>query len=278
MYGDAGGAWSHRWTLSPAKIAASGGQRRCWGGAMVVEVAGGGDGGGGRQWWRWRRRSPVVVVLAGWSGLSEYEKYHLANKQAELEINFDMFIFDEGAKADQMIRKMSAKFMQLECTDSPHLCGSCIPLTRKKVTIRSPVHPSAVCGFFFHPLLKDYRLLLVHPKGNRFEYFVYSLGSQQWRKLADLSYRPGAFDQPIIMNGALHWRISNEGTKEYHHVMMFNMGTEKFRAMPYSKTEYNKRMRHSYAILLESKGKLANRCNWVGFGGDMVNQINELEW
>ncbi|KAI8531619.1 hypothetical protein RHMOL_Rhmol11G0150500 [Rhododendron molle] len=43
----------------------------------------------------------------------------------ELEINFDKFIFDEGAKADQMIRKMSAKFMQLECTDSPHLCGSC---------------------------------------------------------------------------------------------------------------------------------------------------------
>lgn len=96
----------------------------------------------------------------------------------------------------------------------------------------------------------------MHPKGNRFEYFVYSLGSQLWRKLDDLSYRPGAFDQPIIMNGALHWLIiSNEGTKEYHHIMMFNMGTEKFGAMPYPKTEYNKRMLHSYAILLESKGK-----------------------
>lgn len=96
----------------------------------------------------------------------------------------------------------------------------------------------------------------MHPKGNRFEYFVYSLGSQLWRKLDDLSYRPGAFDQPIIMNGALHWLIiSNEGTKEYHHIMMFNMGTEKFGAMPCPKTEYNKRMLHSYAILLESKGK-----------------------
>lgn len=77
----------------------------------------------------------------------------------------DMFIFDEGAKANQMIEKTGAKFMQSEV---PVLSGSyngllvfrpispssltfvCNPLTGDKVTIRSLVHP----GVFFHPLTK----------------------------------------------------------------------------------------------------------------------------
>lgn len=56
------------------------------------------------------------------------------------------------------------------------------------------------------------------------------------------------------------------------------MGTEKFCAMPYPKTEYNEWMRHSYAILLESEGKLAFCCVygssfWVWVWEDYQDRI-----
>ncbi|KAF7128156.1 hypothetical protein RHSIM_Rhsim11G0104100 [Rhododendron simsii] len=75
----------------------------------------------------------------------------------------DMFIFDEGAKANKMIKKMGAKLMHLEAPPhKPLLCGSCNgllvfrpwfpsslsficnPLTREKITIQAPANPGII--------------------------------------------------------------------------------------------------------------------------------------
>ncbi|XP_058191708.1 putative F-box protein At3g23260 [Rhododendron vialii] len=107
---------------------------------------------------------------------------------------FDMFIFDERARAKKMIKKISAELMHLESPHTPHLYGSCNgllvfrerfprrlyfvwnPLRGERVTIRPLVHESMVCGFFFHPLTKDYRLLFMYLDGMDFKFFLYSLG------------------------------------------------------------------------------------------------------
>ncbi|KAF7126396.1 hypothetical protein RHSIM_Rhsim11G0104400 [Rhododendron simsii] len=203
----------------------------------------------------------------------------------------DMFIFDEGAKANQMIKKIGAEFMHLEASHVPILSGSCDglllfrpnfpsslsivcnPLTGEKVTIRAPVDPVIVCGVFFHPLTKDYKLLFVHQKqlfaplgGVAFEYFLYNLGGQCWRKLDGFPYQPIVLFPPTILNGALHWivnpywvRVNNGDIPPSDNlVMMFNMDTEEFRHMPHPGVECPMWEVHKNARLFEMKGKLAS--------------------
>ncbi|KAF7127355.1 hypothetical protein RHSIM_Rhsim11G0104000 [Rhododendron simsii] len=201
----------------------------------------------------------------------------------------DMFLFDEGAKVNKMIKKMGAKLMHLEAPPyKPLLCGSCNgllvfrpwfpsslsficnPLTREKITIQAPVNPGIVCGLFFHPCTKDYRLLFVHHRllfhlmeGVPFEYFLYSLGGKFWKKLNDFPYRPNALTPPTILNGVLHWIVNPYWVYEdvippcSNSIMMFNMDTEEFRSMPHPGSECPIRKEHKRVCIFEMKGKLA---------------------
>ncbi|XP_058191701.1 putative F-box protein At5g42430 [Rhododendron vialii] len=201
----------------------------------------------------------------------------------------DMFIFDEGAKVNQMIKKMGAEFMHLEASHVPDLCGSCNglllfrsiipsslclvcnPLTGEKVTIRTPVHPVIVCGIFFHPLTNDYKLLFVYykvPFTSResvdIKYFLYNLRGQCWRKLDDFPYLPSVVAPPAILNGAVHWMVNcslndiARGSVGFvTSIMMFNMDTEEFRCMPHPRLECPVWKVVKYIRLFEMKGKLA---------------------
>ncbi|KAF7126410.1 hypothetical protein RHSIM_Rhsim11G0103400 [Rhododendron simsii] len=211
----------------------------------------------------------------------------------------DMFIFDEGAKANQMIKKTGAEFMHVEAPHVPDLCGSCNglllfhsisrsyipsslslvynPLTGEKVTIRTPVDPVIVCGIFFHPLTNDYKLLFVYHKQSFFlrasddiKYFLYSLRGQCWRKLDDFPYLPSVVAPPAILNGAVHWIVDRCSLNDFPphggsltsvpSVMMFNMDTEEFGCMPHPRLEYPAWTMGKYIRLFEMKGKLAFCC------------------
>ncbi|KAI8531802.1 hypothetical protein RHMOL_Rhmol11G0164200 [Rhododendron molle] len=192
--------------------------------------------------------------------------------------SFDMFIFDELAKANQMIKKMSAKLMHLESPHTPHLYGSCNgllvfretfsrklyfvwnPLTGERVTVRPPVHESEVYGFFFHPLTKDYRLLFMYPEGMDFKYFIYSLGGQLRRKLDNFPYEPSAF--ATTLNGALHWmvhpfRINDNDDICSNSIMIFNMDSEEFCSKPHPGEGCFSLEPHWDMCIFEMKGKLA---------------------
>ncbi|KAH7834206.1 hypothetical protein Vadar_013766 [Vaccinium darrowii] len=229
---------------------------------------------------------------------------------------FDMFIFDEGAKANKKFKKMDAKLMNFEESLMPRLCGSCDgllvfcqtfpnvsfvynPLTRENISIRNPVPSSAdcaVCGFFFHPILKDYRLLFMHKEGIRFRYFICSLGSQLWRKLDDFSYQPRSLPCPIL-NGALHWMAKHNERGQIppcsNSIMIFNMDTEEFRHMPHPGPECSAPWKHNDASIFERKGKLAfcsvsnkqfvyvwlleDYENWIWVEGYLVNLHLDFE-
>ncbi|XP_058191705.1 putative F-box protein At3g17480 [Rhododendron vialii] len=191
---------------------------------------------------------------------------------------FDMFIFDERAKANQMIKKMSAELMSLESPHTPHLYGSCNgllvlcerfpnrlyfvwnPLTGERVTVRPPVYESEVCGFFFHPRTKDYRLLFKYAEGMDFKFFIYSLGGQLWRKLDNFPYEPSAL--ATTLNGALHWmvhpfRINDNDDICSNSIMIFNMDTEEFCSKPHPGEGCISLEPHWDMCIFEMKGKLA---------------------
>ncbi|KAH6819004.1 hypothetical protein C2S51_002607 [Perilla frutescens var. frutescens] len=98
-------------------------------------------------------------------------------------------------------------------------------------TVYSPVRIQAACGFFFHPLAKEYRILAVGENNNGYyEYQIYSLKSKVWRKIANPNFRLRPRNcwksedlvdgDAAIVNGALHWYVSDEV------VMVFDMISE----------------------------------------------------
>ncbi|KAE9446702.1 hypothetical protein C3L33_21386, partial [Rhododendron williamsianum] len=177
---------------------------------------------------------------------------------------------------------MSAELMLLESPHTPHLYGSCNgllvfrerfprtlyfvwnPLTGEKVYVRPPVHGSMVCGVFFHPLTKDYRLLFMYTEGRDFKFFIYSLGGQLWRKLDNFPYGPSALAPPTTLNGALHWmvqpfRINDKDDIPFYSsfVMIFNMDTEEFCSKPHPGKGCLSLSAHRDMFIFEMKGKLA---------------------
>ncbi|KAH7833987.1 hypothetical protein Vadar_011689 [Vaccinium darrowii] len=187
----------------------------------------------------------------------------------------DVFIFDERAKANKMFKKMGADLMNLNVPHWLQLCGSCNgllvfcqrfprvyfvcnPLTGGKISITPPVQSGEVCGFFFHPIVKDYRLLFVHWEGIQFIYSIYSLGNQLWRKLDNFPYQPVSLARPTILNGALHWMADRAPCS--NSIMIFNMDTERLRNMPDPGGHYCSWQLHNDLSIFEMNGKLAFCC------------------
>lgn len=195
----------------------------------------------------------------------------------------DMFMFDEGAKKDKKVKKMTQVNMHLRRPNMPLLFGSCNgllvfssmlgdpiyfvcnPVTREEITLRPPVYSGTLCGLFFHPLRKDYNylLLFVNQLVNHFEYSILSLGGKLYKKLDTLSYLPRRSVAPTILKRSLHWMVESRFVNEHRilccrkTIMMFNMDTESFSSMPRPGKECHSRRIHEKMNLLEMKGKLS---------------------
>ncbi|KAG8369028.1 hypothetical protein BUALT_Bualt15G0107600 [Buddleja alternifolia] len=91
------------------------------------------------------------------------------------------------------------------------------------------------CGFFFHPLAKEYRILSCLQSATHNKYYLYLFGAKMWRKTVNPSFgyhpsqyscgRKNIYRTPAIVNGGLHWYTSER-------IMIFDMFTEMFSVRP----------------------------------------------
>ena len=85
----------------------------------------------------------------------------------------------------------------------------CNPITHENITLPCPekwtMHP---CGFFFHPLTQQHRVLYGYHERNHYVYKIFSLETNSWRNLSYFSYdEPIYYHIPSIVNGSLHWMV-----------------------------------------------------------------------
>ncbi|EYU41411.1 hypothetical protein MIMGU_mgv1a020812mg, partial [Erythranthe guttata] len=119
------------------------------------------------------------------------------------------------------------------------------PLSKKCFTTDSGPSETAACGFFFHPLDKECRILSVRKLNDQHEYHVYLFGENRWRKTLKphFSCQPYTSEErftsetridcnPAIVKHALHWYIGQ--------IMVFDMVTEEFstKSNPISEEQY----------------------------------------
>lgn len=123
-----------------------------------------------------KRSAPVLFVQYGDYDSMVYDQ-------------LDMFMFDEGAKKDKKVKKMTQVNMHLRRPNMPLLFGSCNgllvfrsmlgdpiyfvcnPVTREEITLRPPVYSGTLCGLFDLPSFEEGLQLLVafcEPDGKSF--------------------------------------------------------------------------------------------------------------
>ncbi|PIN25774.1 hypothetical protein CDL12_01486 [Handroanthus impetiginosus] len=104
------------------------------------------------------------------------------------------------------------------------------PLSEGKITTIHPPNHRHInpCGFFFHPLAKEYRILSVTRRSaDMCEYKLYLFGAKMWRSTSNPSFHcMPTYSMPAVLNGGLHWYI---GTNR---IMVFDMINEEFCVKP----------------------------------------------
>ncbi|KAM7481748.1 hypothetical protein LguiB_006331 [Lonicera macranthoides] len=124
------------------------------------------------------------------------------------------------------------------------------PITRELVTVPSQCTFTAPCGIYFHPLSREYKLLLCRWTAGNIprDYYTYSLKSKVWKKLDHTSSCRTRGDPPaILLNGSLHWMVNRNGVNnDKGHVfnsactdgiMVFGTETEDFQVLPHPGVE-----------------------------------------
>ncbi|KAK6915557.1 F-box domain [Dillenia turbinata] len=82
------------------------------------------------------------------------------------------------------------------------------PTTQERLLFELPADGSSVCGFFFHELTEDYRVLCVYKEENYFQYMMLSLRTRCWRKISGFTSHPYLPIAPIHADGALYWLVA----------------------------------------------------------------------
>ncbi|KAL3818010.1 hypothetical protein ACJIZ3_003915 [Penstemon smallii] len=140
------------------------------------------------------------------------------------------------------------------------------PLSKggKITTIYSMISRGDPCGFFFHPLAKEYRILFAcKNSGSCYEYHLYLFGAKMWRKTINPYFYcvpPRDATCCAIVNRALHWIHSRfvvwERTGENFCIIVFETNNEKFSMRPIPPVQSQSRGRGQTMRLLVKEDRL----------------------
>ncbi|KAF5207400.1 hypothetical protein FRX31_003013 [Thalictrum thalictroides] len=140
------------------------------------------------------------------------------------------------------------------------------PLTQEQVTLIAPEPVYNVCGFYFHPPTREYRVLYMRYRSSDSDFYVLSLGANLLREIPNCSRVPCTRRPPVILNGALHWTVSENLSNTVCHtsssslctnlILVFKIESEVFSSIPHPEIEKCSSKRHCHMHLLELEGKL----------------------
>ncbi|CAK7340598.1 unnamed protein product [Dovyalis caffra] len=124
----------------------------------------------------------------------------------------------------------------------------CNPFTQQRITLGTPPRNAFICGFFFHTMEGDYRVLSVFEDPECYRYLMFSLQTRCWRLLPSSSYCHPFSTSPIVVDGNLHWMVYHRRpsllfqhcqpkSRDFvdlpcrNSILRFNMLTEEFDSM-----------------------------------------------
>ncbi|KAL3812969.1 hypothetical protein ACJIZ3_014237 [Penstemon smallii] len=111
------------------------------------------------------------------------------------------------------------------------------PLSKggKITTISSEIQRGIPCGFYFHPLANEHRILFACKSGRCYEYSLYLFGAKMWRRTFNPYFYcgpPRYATTPVTVNRALHWLetgfVVQEWIGEHIGITVFEIISEKF--------------------------------------------------
>uniref|UniRef100_A0A5B6YUS3 F-box domain-containing protein n=1 Tax=Davidia involucrata TaxID=16924 RepID=A0A5B6YUS3_DAVIN len=140
------------------------------------------------------------------------------------------------------------------------------PITQEKVTLHNCW--GEICGIFFHPLAREYRVIWLGTRSSSVKFKILSLGAQSsWRQLPDFSYMPRIGVPPVILNEALHWMVeiyyAQDATTHFppcpQSIVIFDIRKEEFHVMPHPGDHEGSicEIKHNQMHLLEIEGRLS---------------------
>ncbi|KAJ4827452.1 hypothetical protein Tsubulata_032971 [Turnera subulata] len=149
------------------------------------------------------------------------------------------------------------------------------PITLEEITFPKIFPHGYVCGFFFCPETKEYKMLHTYLKGDAYQYVIIDLPTFSQRELTQFYCSPSAvplFTLPTIANGNLHWMVEHRTpfeskyyklkTKIDDHpcansILRFNTQTENIDIMPHPGCDHCPGPSYGRMQLLEADGKLS---------------------
>ncbi|KAJ4831490.1 hypothetical protein Tsubulata_004721 [Turnera subulata] len=149
----------------------------------------------------------------------------------------------------------------------------CNPITLEEITFPKPWDKGDICGFYFHPMTKEYRILSTYLRGDCYQYVIINLPTFSRRELNDRFYcRPRSiyYDTPIIASGNLHWMVEHSYSSQNlqlktkfdnnpcaNSILRFNIHTESVETMPHPGYHHCRGPICGGMQLLEGGGKLS---------------------
>ncbi|KAL5702975.1 hypothetical protein ACHQM5_028126 [Ranunculus cassubicifolius] len=137
------------------------------------------------------------------------------------------------------------------------------PSTGEKECRQTPGEGYLLCGFYFHPATKEYRVLFVSSDVVATRFCITSLWSNYVR-FCEFNQAPSLGKSPTVLNGVLHWMVrdARKSVKDLlmsqcsNAILLFDINSEVFSCMPHPGGQCDVGTHHDNMELMEMEGQL----------------------
>ncbi|KAH0765469.1 hypothetical protein KY285_001340 [Solanum tuberosum] len=142
---------------------------------------------------------------------------------------------------------------------SPRTYAIFNPITQEKVIVQHKFNPGKLCAFYYCSLTRQFKLIYAQGKDNRFQYSIYSVRTQTWkRKISCPTPNLVPNDSPAIGNGAVHLLVGRDLEKPdippcAKGILVLNMDKEEFSNMPHPGSCSSWKLHQTMSLLVKDE-------------------------